>query len=143
MVRRPAGAGRPPAGSSSWPERLADRMRLCCPAGSPGVPVGFPSRPGGSVTGWPLLRWRLVNAHSLRWRFVDAPGSFGDRRRTRRARWLVQQFPDLAEMSVIDLGGRVTSWEQAPVRPRHVHIVNLEPLSTDVPPWARVDQGDA
>lgn len=84
-----------------------------------------------------------MNVHSLRTRFVDAPGSLGDRRRSKRAQWLVRQFPDLAEMSVIDLGGRVTSWEQAAVRPRHVHIVNLEPLPGDVPDWARVDQGDA
>jgi hypothetical protein len=81
--------------------------------------------------------------HSLRWRLVDAPGSVGDRRRQRRANWLVQQFPQLAEMSVIDLGGRVSSWANAPVRPRHVHIVNLEDENIEVPEWAEVDHGDA
>jgi hypothetical protein len=81
--------------------------------------------------------------HSLRWRLVDAPGSLGDRRRTRRAGWLVEQFPDLAEMSVIDLGGRLSSWENALVRPKHVHIVNLERETGDVPDWAEVDHGDA
>lgn len=81
--------------------------------------------------------------HSLRWRLVDAPGSLGDRRRQRRADWFLQQFPDLAEMSVIDLGGRLSSWERAPVRPKHVHIVNLERDAGEVPDWAEVDYGDA
>jgi hypothetical protein len=56
---------------------------------------------------------------------------------------LAQQFPDLAEMSVIDLGGRVSSWASAPVRPKHVHIVNLEQETSEVPSWAEVDYGDA
>ncbi|HEY0534244.1 MAG TPA: class I SAM-dependent methyltransferase [Actinoplanes sp.] len=85
--------------------------------------------------------------HSLRWRLVDRPGSVGDRMRKRRAGWLTQQFPDLAEMSVIDLGGRASSWIAAPVRPKHVHIVNLEGEtgleSAELPPWAEVDYGDA
>ena len=67
--------------------------------------------------------------------------------RARRAGWLAQQFPDLAEMSVIDLGGRASSWVQAPVRPKHVHIVNLEGETGleagELPSWAEVDFGDA
>src|SRR5690349_17946278 len=67
--------------------------------------------------------------------------------RTRRAGWLAQQFPDLAEMSVIDLGGRASSWVKAPVRPKHVHIVNLEGETGleegELPSWAEVDFGDA
>jgi hypothetical protein len=81
--------------------------------------------------------------NSLRRRFVDAPGSLGDRRRTKRASWLIQAFPDLAQMSVIDLGGRLSSWQDAHVRPKHVHIVNLEDEALDVPDWAEVDHGDA
>jgi hypothetical protein len=84
-----------------------------------------------------------VGLHSLRWRLVDRPGSVGDRLRTKRAGWLAQQFPDLAEMSVIDLGGRLSSWETALVRPKHVHVVNLERETSDVPSWAEVDYGDA
>ena len=83
-----------------------------------------------------------VGLHSLRWRLVDAPGSWGERRRAARARWLVETFPDLATMSVIDLGGRLDTWERAPVRPKHVHIVNLEPVAADPPEWAEVDHGD-
>jgi hypothetical protein len=67
--------------------------------------------------------------------------------RSRRASWLSEQFPDLAEMSVIDLGGRASSWVNAPVRPKHVHIVNLEGETglegAEVPSWAEVDHGDA
>lgn len=55
----------------------------------------------------------------------------------------MEQFPDLAQMSVIDLGGRVSSWANAPVRPKHVHIVNLETEASEIPPWAEVDHGDA
>jgi hypothetical protein len=84
-----------------------------------------------------------MSVHSLRRRLVDAPGSLGDRRRQRRAGWLVREFPELAQMSVIDLGGRVSSWANAAVRPRHVHIVNLEQEAGEVPDWARVDHGDA
>jgi hypothetical protein len=79
----------------------------------------------------------------LRWRLVDAPDSWGARRREARARWLAETFPDLANMSIIDLGGRVDTWQQTPVRPKHVHVVNLEPHSGDLPDWAELDWGDA
>lgn len=58
-------------------------------------------------------------------------------------RWLAGAFPDLAEMSVIDLGGRLRTWQRAPVRPRRVHVVNLEGPQAEVPGWAVFDQGDA
>ncbi|WP_018830330.1 class I SAM-dependent methyltransferase [Salinispora tropica] len=81
--------------------------------------------------------------HSLRFRLVDSPSSFGAKRRARRAAWLSDTFPDLAEMNVLDLGGRVESWAKVPVRPAHVHVVNLEPLPTELPDWAEVDHADA
>ena len=74
---------------------------------------------------------------------VDAPDSWGARRRDRRWAWLVETFPDLAEMSVLDLGGRVDTWQRAPVRAKHVHVVNLEPLPTELPAWAEADHADA
>jgi hypothetical protein len=46
-------------------------------------------------------------------------------------------------MSVIDLGGSVESWRRSPVRPNHLHVVNLEEFPGDVPDWAEVDYGDA
>ncbi|WP_025617726.1 class I SAM-dependent methyltransferase [Salinispora cortesiana] len=81
--------------------------------------------------------------HSLRFRLVDSPSSVGAKRRARRAAWLSETFPDLAEMNVLDLGGRVESWATVPVRPAHVHVVNLEPLPTELPGWAEADHADA
>lgn len=46
-------------------------------------------------------------------------------------------------MSVVDLGGRVDTWLKAPVRPKHVHVVNLEQPPTNLPEWVEVDHGDA
>lgn len=74
---------------------------------------------------------------------MDTDQSWGGRRRTRRAGWLAATFPDLADMTVIDLGGRVDTWERAPVRPKHVHVVNLEAPPAEVPAWAEFDHGDA
>jgi len=84
-----------------------------------------------------------MGLHSLRWRLVDAPDSWGERRRNRRWSWFTETFPELAEMSVLDLGGRVDTWERAPVRASHVHVVNLEPLPVDLPGWAEADHADA
>lgn len=81
--------------------------------------------------------------HSLRFRLVDSPDSYGARRRARRAAWLSQTFPELAEMTVLDLGGRVESWARVPVRPARVHVVNLEPLPVELPDWAEADHADA
>jgi hypothetical protein len=84
-----------------------------------------------------------MDLHSLRWRLVDRPDSWGARRREARSRWLVETFPDLAEMSVVDLGGRIGFWKQLPTQPKHVHVVNLEEQPADLPAWAEVDHGDA
>src|SRR5215470_830762 len=70
------------------------------------------------------------------------PGSWPARRRQMRMRWFCDTFPDLAEMSVIDLGGRLLTWQRAPVRPARVHVMNLEPVPAEVPEWAEVDHGD-
>jgi hypothetical protein len=71
------------------------------------------------------------------------PASWASRRKESRMRWLAKTFPDLVEMSVIDLGGRLRTWQRAPVRPRRVHVVNLEGPQAEVPEWAVFDQGDA
>ncbi|MFC7547853.1 class I SAM-dependent methyltransferase [Plantactinospora sp. GCM10030261] len=80
---------------------------------------------------------------SLRFHLVDSPTSYGAKRRARRAAWLSETFPELADMSILDLGGRVESWTTVPVRPAHVHVVNLEPLPADLPAWAEADHADA
>ena len=79
----------------------------------------------------------------MRTRLVGGSNSLGARRREQRARWLAETFPDLAQMSVIDLGGRVDTWRNAPVRPKRVHVVNLEPPPAEIPDWAEVNHGDA
>lgn len=84
-----------------------------------------------------------MGIHRLRYRLVDSPSSLGARRRQRRAGWLSEAFPALADMNVIDLGGRVETWSNAPVRPAHVHVVNLEQPPAETPTWADVDHGDA
>lgn len=81
---------------------------------------------------------------SLRKRHLaGTPDSLGGRLREDRARWFVETFPDLAQMSVIDFGGRVSMWQRVPVRPKHVHVVNVEPSRVDIPEWAEFDVGDA
>jgi hypothetical protein len=52
--------------------------------------------------------------------------SVSSRLRQRRFDVLLRSFPDLAEMTVVDLGGRPSTWEHLPVRPRRVVCVNLE-----------------
>jgi hypothetical protein len=80
----------------------------------------------------------------LRGRFVDEPGSLGDRARTRRWAWFRDTFPAVDEMRVLDLGGTADFWLRAKVRPGSVHCVNLsEGLAPDLPDWLAVDLGDA
>ena len=84
-----------------------------------------------------------VVVKNLRNRLVDGPDSWGAKRRGRRWTWFTETFPELPDMTVLDLGGRVDTWERAPVRAAHVHVVNLEPTPDDLPPWAEADHGDA
>ena len=56
---------------------------------------------------------------------VESPGSLGARFRGRRWALALERFPELADMSVVDLGGTVQAWERAPVRPAHVTVLNL------------------
>jgi hypothetical protein len=46
-------------------------------------------------------------------------------------------------MRVIDIGGTVSSWRAAPVRPRSLLLVNLEPAVDPSEDWCSVLQGDA
>lgn len=84
-----------------------------------------------------------MGLHALRFHLVDSDDSWAARWRRRRAGWLVETFPDLAQMSVIDLGGRLDTWLRAEVRPARVHVVNLESPPAEMPDWARVEHGDA
>jgi hypothetical protein len=84
----------------------------------------------------------MSGLHAVRERFVDAPESLGERKRARRWSWLLQAFPEVESMSVIDLGGTAEAWLRAPVRPASLHIVNLEAPSETAPSWIRADQAD-
>jgi hypothetical protein len=57
--------------------------------------------------------------------FVNSEHSLSEVFRRRRWDDLLGTFPDLADMSVLDLGGTTLWWRRAPVRPRHVTVVNL------------------
>jgi len=79
----------------------------------------------------------------MRGQLVEGPNSVGERYRTRRWQLLRDNFPGIESMSVLDLGGRVGMWLRAPLRPAHIHIVNLQAPPAEIPSWMRVDQGDA
>jgi hypothetical protein len=52
--------------------------------------------------------------------------SLGTRFRLQRWDLFATVFPDVHDMDVIDLGGRIDMWESAPRLPRSVVILNLE-----------------
>ncbi len=60
-------------------------------------------------------------------------------------RWEVfrRAFPSIAQQRVLDLGGTVDAWRRAPLRPRHVTVLNLhEPGAADED-WVTPLTGDA
>lgn len=61
----------------------------------------------------------------------DNPASLSARARRRRWDTLLARFPDLETMRVLDLGGTPEFWRAAPVRPKAVVTVNVEPAATD------------
>ncbi|WP_310527832.1 hypothetical protein [Nocardioides sp.] len=82
-------------------------------------------------------------AARLRHKVVDAPGSLGARMRAERWSLVKRSFPDMAGLSVLDLGGTVEAWVRAPVRPAQVTVLNLfEPGVSEVD-WLRPVTGDA
>lgn len=79
----------------------------------------------------------------LRDRFVDGPDSLGARMRARRWQMFAKVVPDLADLDVLDLGGRAEYWRRAPIRPRTVTIVNPEPSDQQGEDWIRYVHGNA
>lgn len=79
---------------------------------------------------------------AVRERLVEGPDSLGERARLRRWEQFVGRFPDIAQLSVLDLGGTVDAWLRAPIRPAHVHLVNLEAFPAQIPSWIEADQAD-
>lgn len=86
----------------------------------------------------------MPSSRKLRHLFVDGPNSLGAKARRRRWEQLTDTYPNLANMSVLDLGGTVEYWLRAPVQPKRVHLINLESPPPEPPPaWLQVDIADA
>jgi hypothetical protein len=75
--------------------------------------------------------------------------SLGGWARRRRLGMLLEHFPDLSEMRVVDLGGEFQSWQQAPARPAQLVTVNTgwqaensQQLAAELG-WVRNVVGDA
>lgn len=85
----------------------------------------------------------MQTIHALRARLVEGDDSIGARMRLRRWALIQDIFPKLDLMNVLDLGGTVQTWLRAPIRPAHVHIVNLYDSPEETPSWASVERADA
>jgi hypothetical protein len=70
------------------------------------------------------------------------PGSLAQRSRARRFQTMLGAYPDLAQFSVLDLGGRPEFWRAEEVHPRRVVTVNTEHLVAEEP-WIEHWIGDA
>lgn len=81
------------------------------------------------------------NTRGIRGLLVHKDTSLSERLRRRRWRLIQQLFPDLSELSVLDLGGTGPWWGRAPVRPRAVTAINLFD-SDQVHPAVRMVQGN-
>ena len=56
---------------------------------------------------------------------TDHPASLAARARARRWLRFQREFPEIAEMNVIDLGGVAKEWLRAPTAPANLTVVNL------------------
>src|SRR5258708_18068946 len=84
-----------------------------------------------------------MSIDSLRVLLVGADTSLAERMRLRRWEFIRKRLPELSEMKVLDLGGSMRFWLSAPVRPRHITVVNLDPSEEAEAPWLTVLTGDA
>ncbi|AWB91424.1 hypothetical protein [Aeromicrobium chenweiae] len=82
-------------------------------------------------------------ATSMRNRLVDGPDSLAEKYRARRWEQLQTAFPDIEDMTVVDLGGTVSSWRRAPIRPRKVIVLSFEPEGADDVDWIKSHHADA
>jgi hypothetical protein len=85
----------------------------------------------------------VSSAEWIKRRLVESPNSLGETARQRRLELTHQLFPDLADLRVVDLGGTVEAWMRAPVRPRHVTVLNIEEPGESTDDWIRPIYGDA
>jgi hypothetical protein len=73
----------------------------------------------------------------------DRPGSLTHRFRQLRNEEFLRRFPNLHDMSVLDLGGTVISWRVLGLRPSRVTLVNLDNVGDPPEPWLEYIRGDA
>ena len=85
----------------------------------------------------------VVRERPVRRLLVATDTSLGAWIRLRRWEFIGKHLPDLSEIKVLDLGGTMRFWLKAPIRPRHVTIVNLDPSEKAELPWLTVVTGDA
>jgi hypothetical protein len=83
-------------------------------------------------------------ARSLREMVADTNSSVSFSGHARARRWarFIEEFPDVDQMRVLDLGGTPTAWALAPVKPAAVTTVNLKALESD-DPTVNAIEGDA
>ena len=83
-------------------------------------------------------------ANWMRERLADPQekGSIGTTLRQRRWRMFEEQFPDIEQQKVLDLGGTIRHWEAAPRRPASVVVLNYLPQDTELPGMTAIE-GDA
>jgi hypothetical protein len=70
------------------------------------------------------------------------PGSVSAKARARRWARFAETFPDIAEMTVLDIGGDARAWRLSDVRPAHVTLLNIFPQEPEEP-WMSAISGDA
>jgi hypothetical protein len=74
---------------------------------------------------------------------VHEQGSISERLRRRRWTLVRELIPDLANLRVLDLGGTGRFWAAAPVRPKHVTVINLLEAQLLDHPTVTTIEGDA
>jgi hypothetical protein len=84
-----------------------------------------------------------MSVEGIRGLFVATDTSLAARTRLRRWDLILKRLPELSDMTVLDLGGTIRWWLRAPVRPRHVTVVNLNAIDRDAASWVTVVTGDA
>ncbi|WP_034087984.1 class I SAM-dependent methyltransferase [Streptacidiphilus albus] len=84
----------------------------------------------------------MPGPRALRNRFVDEPGSLGERLRVARWETFRRFFPDIESMTVLDLGGTAEMWQRAPLRAKQVHLVNLAEHPAALPDWISAEVAD-
>lgn len=69
-------------------------------------------------------------------------GSVSARARGRRWQVFLESFPDVADLTVLDLGGDVRAWRLSEVRPKHLVLLNIFPQEVEED-WITPLVGDA